>query len=490
IITLAMYGLASYYLVSVLCDGFKFKIKLLLTLIIVAVSLSLMEYMNETLYWLSAMHYVWTQAFLIFAFALALKALNGSKGAFILCLIILFLDGITLEQPVIFSGVAAFLAAIYYLYKGERQKFLICAAFWLACIAGFLVMYLAPGTAHRVAAIAANKVKFNANYTEPHGTQLILNLIKIAISGGVMTAGKFFSKPFIYVFILFTPCIAENIKIKFNLRLKVWQIILFVLMVDVGMNLITGATAGGALYSRTESIALCLMSGVWFALFGFCWRNEKILSRIKNFKIFKLRYALLILCLLAAPNFTYVIRDLKIAPEYVANNAARLESALSQHKAGVENVIVPYLDPKPKLLFVGDLVSYEDDIANWVNKSYAGYYGLNKITPVPKSILNDQDKIKRWLNGDISVVNTDEESDASFIYDIAVMYDAQSSMGKAAKDTDKAIKLYNKASQLGHNQANRSLARVYLTNPKYKNYLTGAYWLARYIIGSSFPFAI
>ena len=44
IITLAMYGLASYYLVSVLCEGFKFKIKLLLTLIIVAVSLSLMEY--------------------------------------------------------------------------------------------------------------------------------------------------------------------------------------------------------------------------------------------------------------------------------------------------------------------------------------------------------------------------------------------------------------------------------------------------------------
>ena len=286
------------------------------------------------------------------------------------------------------------------------------------------------------------------------------------------------------------PCIAENLKINFKFRLKAWQIILLVILTAFFNQAICAFAAGFHLAPRAETFALWTMLVLWFSLFGFCYRSEKILSRIKNFKIFKLRYALLILCLLAAPNFTYVIRDLKIAPEYVANNAARLESALSQHKAGVENVIVPYLDPKPKLLFVGDLVSYEDDIANWVNKSYAGYYGLNKITPVPKSILNDQDKIKRWLNGDISVVNTDEESDASFIYDIAVMYDAQSSMGKAAKDTDKAIKLYNKASQLGHNQANRSLARVYLTNPKYKNYLTGAYWLTRYIIGSSFPFAI
>ena len=123
--SILLYILAAYFLVSTLCYDFKLKLKILLTLIIVAVTLGTMEATNETLYWLAAMHYIWSEAFLIFAFALALKALNGSKGAFILCLIILFIDGITLEQPVIFSGVISFLAALYYLYKGERQKFLI-----------------------------------------------------------------------------------------------------------------------------------------------------------------------------------------------------------------------------------------------------------------------------------------------------------------------------------------------------------------------------
>lgn len=484
--SILLYILAAYFLVNTLCYDFKLKLKILLTLIIVAVTLGTMKAMNETLYWLAAMHYIWSEAFLIFAFALALKALNGSKGAFILCLIILFIDGITLEQPVIFSGVAAFLAAIYYLYKGERQKFLICAAFWLACIAGFLVMYLAPGTAKRF----ATHKSYNAEFFDAKLSVLILKLLRISVVSGAMTAFKFFSKPVIYVFILFVPCIAERINFKF--KLKVWHIILWVILTDILMQLVLAATNGSGLEiaGRVESISLWLMLAVWCSMFGFCWRSEKILSRIKNLKIFKLRYALLILCLLAAHNFTYVIRDLKIAPEYAANNAARLESALSQHKAGVENVIVPYLDPKPKLLVFLDLVSSSSSSIYWINQNYASYYGLKNIYAVPTSIYGDQDKISKFLDGDISVIDFEAETDAGFIYDIALMFDSQATQTNLPKNTLKAIELYNKAAQLGHNQSNRALARLYLTNPEYKNYFKAAYWLARYIIGSSFPFAI
>ena len=477
--SILLYILAAYFLVNTLCYDFKLKLKILLTLIIVAVTLGTMESMNETLYWLAAMHYIWSEAFLIFAFALALKALNGSKGAFILCLIILFIDGITLEQPVIFSGVAAFLAAIYYLYKGDRQKFLICAVFWLACIAGFLVMYLAPGTAVR---LRVEKESVN-NFDLPLAT-FVLRMLRISFLRGAVTAFKFFISPIIYVFILFVPCIAE--RINFKLRLKAWHIVLCMMITAVAMQAICAFAAGYALAPRAETFALWFMLAVWVFMFGFCYRNEKVLSCIKNLKIFKLRWLALILCLVIAPNFGHLIRDLKIAPAYWADHDERIEIMLNNKQHGIEDFAVPYIHHRPTLLFNSDLLN---DTQHWVNKSYANYFGANNIVSAPRTIYKDEQAVQRWLNGDISVVNVDVETNPRFIYAIANMYDSQSS-SKNIKDDAKAIELYTRAAHMGDNQANRSLARVYLTNPKYKNYLTGAYWLARYIIGSIFPFAI
>lgn len=481
--SILLYILAAYFLVNTLCYDFKLKLKILLTLIIVSVMLGTTEAINETLYWLAAMHYIWSEAFLIFAFALALRALNGSKISFILCLIILFIDGITLEQPVIFSGVISFLAALYYLYKGERQKFLICAAFWFACIAGFLVMYLAPGTAHRM--MSERK---NANNFDLSRGAFILSMLRVIFLYGTVTVCKFFVKPIIYIFILFLPCIAENLKINFKFRLKAWQIILLVILTAFFNQAICAFAAGFHLAPRAETFALWTMLALWFSLFGFCYRNEKILSRIKNLKIFKLRYILLIICLLAMPNFVNGLRDLKIAPAYRAANEYNAKIVLENKQNGNEDVAVPFVTQRPWLLFYGDLSASKAD--NWANKSFANYYGVQSAFPVPYAIHKDQDKIKKYLDGDASLLNPDSETNALFIYDMALMFDAQATQTNLPKDTPKAIELYNKAAHLGHNQSNRALARLYLTNPEYKNYFKAAYWLARYIIGSSFPFAI
>lgn len=477
--SILLYILAAYFLVNTLCYDFKLKLKILLTLIIVAVTLGTMEAMNETLYWLAAMHYIWSEAFLIFAFALALRALNGSKISFILCLIILFIDGITLEQPVIFSGVISFLAALYYLYKGERQKFLICAAFWLACIAGFLVMYLAPGTAVR---LRVEKESVN-NFDLPLAT-FVLRMLRISFLRGTVTAFKFFISPIIYVFILFVPCIAE--RINFKLRLKAWHIVLCMMITAVAMQAICAFAAGYALAPRAETFALWFMLAVWVFMFGFCYRNEKVLSCIKNLKIFKLRWLALIVCLIISPNFVNVISDLKIAPAYCAAYAERVEIVSSNTQNVNENLAVPFIANRPRLLFLAD-TAYSGICGN---DAYANYLGVNNIVPVPRNAYQNGNDMQQWLNGDISVLNINEEMDAAIIYDIGSMYDSQVAGTNVKKDNAKAIELYQRSSSMGYNQANKSLVRVYFTNPQYKNYSKAAYYVARYIIGSIFPFAI
>ena len=477
--TFLFYIAAAYFLVNTLCNDFKFKIKVLLTLIITAVTIATMEAMNETIYWLAAMHYIWSGAFLILAFALALKALNGSIAAFVSCLIILFIDGIMLEQPVIFQGVAAFLAALYFLWKGERRKALICGSFWLVSIAGFLVIYLAPATANR---IKADRTFVN-NFNLPTAV-FVLRMLRVTFLHGSVTAIKFFIKPVIYVFILFVPCIAE--RINFKLKLRAWHIVVCVIITAFFNQAISTFSVGYHLPRRAESFALWTMLAIWFCMFGFYWRNEKVLSHIKSLKIFQLRWLALIVCLIISPNFVNVISDLKIAPKYWAAYAERVEIVRGNKQNLNENFAVPFIANRPRLLFLAD-TAYSGICGN---DAYANYLGVNNIVPVPRNAYQNGNDMQKWLNGDISVLNINEEMDAAIIYDIGSMYDSQVAGTNVKKDNAKAIELYQRSSSMGYNQANKSLVRVYFTNPQYKNYSKAAYYVARYIIGSIFPFAI
>ena len=64
------------------------------------------------------------------------------------------------------------------------------------------------------------------------------------------------------------------------------------------------------------------------------------------------------------------------------------------------------------------------------------------------------------------------------------------SVFKLEKDNKKAVELYQKVSSRGYNQANRSLARIYLTDKDLKDYSQGIYWLSRYLLGLIIPSAI
>lgn len=486
-LTIITYALAVYFCASTVSQKSSRKTKILFTLIITAVTLAALMSLNETLYWLSGMPYFWNTSLLLVELALGIKAIRGSKISFWLCILVLLTNGMMLEQPCIYQGVFAFLAAILFMLRGNKRSAKICWIFWFVSITAFLIMWFAPSTARRM-----------AHFQTSTFHRIIYGFV-IGFSFGTVWTVRFFLKPIIYIFLLFLPDIAKNFSPfdeKLAQKIKAWHICLTCAVIIIFMEALGGWTEGQELTARVGSLTIWSAGFTWFLMWAFLYRNEKIISRIENLKIYKYKWLLVLIYILCSINTANLVHDFKIAPEFRAQCEERAK-IFSDAKARGETRATAPLIARPKLLGYGD-VSY-NPYSGW-NTLYANYYGMEGLTAVPRSIYGDEKATQRWLSGEIEVLNFDQETDSAMLRTIGHMLDTKvpvsvdkqsdTTITKGRRDNKAAMSLYRKAALMGDNQSNRSLARLYFTDKENKNYFQGVYWLSRYILGLILPFAV
>lgn len=445
------------------------KNKILITLIITASTLAFIYSLNETLYWLSGSPYFWCTSLLLLSIVSVKKAFDGSKIAFWLSEILCILNGTLLEQPCLFQGIFAFIAMIYFAFKRERKRALICGTFWLTSIAAFLVIYFAPGTQSRML------VTYYIT-TLSLGRRLI-NATVIALSHGTFTIIKFFVKPLVYVFLLFMPLIAKKIPAS-NIKLKIWQIIFITALFAPLMQFLEGFAVGMGFQDRAISLTLWYMLFVWCALFTFCYRGR--LTTSEKFADFsrKYRYPMLILALLISYNFVNGVKFLQIGPKYLSEQRTRLQSIYDQKAAGNENVVLTMIKDIPALTMPNPSTFLS---MTWL----ADYYGFKNVLLIPEELSGDVAAINEIRNGNYKSIAEVIDTNVSLVELLAFHSDPMlqpdiKTSGGLEISYKEAERWHRLGAANGNVQSMRSLSRLIYTQDKSLNgILRALYWLTR-----------
>ena len=470
-LTLLTYILSLCFFMNNILSKSSFWERIFLSLLITSATLAVLPSLNETFYWLCGMPYFWTTTFMILILSLAVRAFRGGKIAFWLCLLLTFLNGTILELPCVFQGVVSFLVALYFLWRGERRKAAMSGAFWLASVAAFLVIYLAPGTAVRMGGLAQMP-------TLSH----LIRTLAVASAFGVFTVVKFFIKPVVWAFLLFMPVIAKNVPLldeKLAPRVRAWHIVLVTSLFAPLMQAIGGWAQGSGLELRGENLIAWMMGAVWVSLWSFGYRQEQGLEKIQSSRLFAWRWPLLLLSLLVSYNFIELIGDLKIAPHFAAENQVRDELMVEQREAGIQNVVLPRLETRPKLLFFNDLRPWP---SNWMNGAFASYYGVETVSVLPSPLCEDEESLRQLREGRPDPLEKFAgQGDSIMCFLVGELYDPFFvGMEGVAKAPEKALQWYTRAAEDGNAQACRRLTRLYFlydTSPQ--KYLKAAYWFMR-----------
>lgn len=336
-------------------------------------------------------------------------------------------------------------------------------------ILAFLMMYLAPGTSVRMGAM-------------PEFSTRILRTLMISVSFGGTLILNFFTTPAIYAFLLFLPSILNFVpalNIKSAARLRGWHICLIVAAIAPLMESLAGWATLGRLPLRAENLTLSLMALAWIFLWSFCYRSEAFITRIQLLSIYRLRGALLALCLLLSANFMALISDLKIAPLFRSEIDARQAIMEREKSEGNVDIILPLLTLKPKLLIYSDLRWFDEDAKG--NMAYAIYHGLRSVRAFP-SYMVEEAKIN-FLNKREDLVvellkKSDDPEDWRTVGDI---YESITpSMPNVPKDDAMAAFWYLKAAEHGDKKAIIRLSRLYATGTGVeKDYFKATCWLLR-----------
>jgi len=444
------------------------KNKILLTAIITASTLAFNSALNETLYWLNGAHYFWCQSLFILALGLAVKALRDSKFTLLICVIVLFLNGIMHEQICIFQGILAFIAMIYFYYDRDKKRALICCILWLTSIAAFCVSYFSPGTVARMSSSYLNDIPIIKRFT---------NAAVVACSHGLFTIIKFFVKPLNYVFLLFLPLIAKKIPAA-KIKLKIWQIVILTALIAPLMQFLEGYGLGIGFPDRAVSLTLYCMFVVWCLLFSFFYRGK--ITTSEKFSDFsrKFRYPFLIFALLISFNFIDAVIALKIAPAYKAEHSARVQSISEQKAAGVSEIIVKRFDIRPALI-------YDDFSCGKISGFAAKSYGVENFWNLPGELIGDTEAFNDIRNGNTKPLIKFAEKDMRILESIAVACDPmQNREQKNSMGLEVSYKEAERWNRLGASHGNpqsmRSLSRLIYTQDKsFHGILRALYWLMR-----------
>ncbi len=407
--------------------------------------------------------------------AWAVKALQGSKSAFLACLIVLFINGTLIELPCIFQGVFAFIAMIYFAFKREKKSALICCSFWLVSIAAFCFLYYAPSTTARMAKHIPNDFQVFASHLK---RTLLIGSIQ-----GFLTTIKFFATPMTYVFLMFLPLIAKKIPVK-NTKLKIRHVVIIMYLIAVLMQAVHGWGLSGRLPERGETTALLCMGITWCWLLGRFYRGK--LTTSEKFADFsrKFRYPVLILALLISFNFWEVIENLKIAPEYRAEQVARYEYILEQKKAGAENITVTFFENRPRLI-LGDLSTTPE------SGNFAKYFGIKSILAIPKELSGDIEAINElWKGRSTPLIKIAEAGNTDFIYELGLksepfLQHTINALGHLPHglevSAEQAEKWQRMGANLGDARCMWPLARLIFNRDKsFKGIAEAIYWVVRY----------
>ncbi len=460
-----IYTLACLVLVSVIFPALTLFAKLSLSLMVCALTLCFTYSLNETFYWLAGgMTYFVAQVMIVLALALAIKAYRGSRSSFILCMIVLFLNATNLEQPCVFQGVIAFAAMIYFFARVNKRAALMSGAYWLVSVAGFCIMYFAPGTAVRMGA---------GTLKSPSVFAMIRNGLILAFSMGVMNIFQFFFKPLTYTMLLFLPAIAEKIPPadeKLSRRLRAWHIIAAVSAVSMSMQFIVGAVMYRGLPPRGVSLSLWLMYFTWNTLLIFFYRGRLIHS--KGFKNFcaKFRWPVLILSVLVSANFRDCVNNLRIAPEYAAEYDSITESMKAQSRRGEKILTAPRIKARPNLLYWNiEYMSAHENIAK--------YYGGEKFYIIPEELSQNPEAVKKLTSGNLEpFAELADKGDTEAARIIGNYRDPRNNArNPAAWNPEEAEKYYRIGAENGNAFCMRPLARMVYT----KNLPEGIYWLVK-----------
>ena len=450
-LTIFLYAAAVYVLTGVAAPQTSLRQRGVWSLAVTAVTLSFLYSCPETLYWVVGMPYIWQMALFFLALSLALRAFRTGRFGldFFLCLMVLFGNGTLLETGAVVQGVVAFLLALGSLRRGDRRRAAMAASFWFISVVAFLVVYLSPGTA----------IRMGENLRIPF-LMRVGRTLGLSALGTFQSLVRFFLHPVVYVFFLFLPGIVENVKLfsgRAVSRLKPWHSVPAIAFWAFLMNIMGVWSLGALLSPRMETLSMWLMAVAWFFFWTFCCRPEALLSRVRASRFFARRWLLLALCLIVSTNFTDLLGDLAIAPDYAAENRLREEVIAQQKAKGEKRAVVPLLTAKPRLLLFSDLLP---DTASNVRLIYALYHGLDTVKAVPRLIYDDSELLAQRLGG--SPVPLERAAAAGDAVAMSLLGDYY-----APIDRPRAMEWYQQAADHGHDPARLKLARLYVRREEY-----------------------
>jgi hypothetical protein len=469
IVTCLLNICALYGVLHVTANNMGHARKLLIALLLQAAWLATITGLNENFYWMDAMGYTWGGTLLLFTSAFLIALLK--KGApdaklIIACCILLFVAGNFGPQMGLFSCAALF--CLFCVCVFEKRKFASICLLSATCVAfaGFLVLYLSPGTAVRMGG---------------GGRNISQTLGVAAIFGGI-TVLKFFMKPVVYLAILYMPVLADHLEPfdkNITARLKARHIFLSIAAISAFQQAIAGWATGVGLPARAEGLAIWIMGAAWLFLWGFGYRNEATFEKIRSLRIYPWRGVLLALCLALNSNFISLIQDLRIAPLYAAEQRNREASILRQKNEGKTDIIVSALTVKPSLLFFSDVRPSPND---WKNQSFAAYWGVRSISALPVPLLNDERARRNFQEGKLEGMEAlADAGDPEVQFMLGEIYDATfAPSNEVPKDNATAAKWYRMAADQGYAPAQRRLSRFYALGMGIpKNYFYAVTWLLR-----------
>jgi len=324
---------------------------------------------------------------------------------------------------------------------------------------GLGLVYLSPATQIRM------QVESVAYGTRP---QNVLVTLKIATRHGLLTAVKFFSKPVLYLGLLFMPLLARRVPaIQLRIRARLWHILAILIGVSCFYQALHGWSRGVELPERMIARAYWNMAALWSLFLVFFYRNDSLAKRIEEHWTYRKRYPILAACLLLNSNFLSLLDSYASGPKFTLQLEARHSYIASQKVAGNLELVVPALTVPQKLFPCSDVTGNRD---HWVNKAVAECMGLKSIRAVRLSAEVDTDVLK--IRGLAEAGNPEAEFMLAQLYDprIPASDSNPSAFSESeplkgtlpAKDPISAFQWYRRSACQGHISSRRVLVDLYL----------------------------
>jgi hypothetical protein len=468
----ALLNIAVFYaFLTAIAERMSTNKKFLMALLLQAVWFSYMSGLNENFYWLCGMPYTWTATLSLLIAATLVYVLRKQNRGILFALLpgLVLFNGTILEQTSLAQIGIFFLLTLYYIRRRERHSIWTTGTAFIAATAAFLVMYFAPGTANRMSA----GLGLSRN---------ILQTLAVAVVFGGLTTLKFFTKPIVYLVILYMPAIAKAIPpfdAKATALLRVKYIVLSVILVAAGNQAIHGFALGTPLPLRAEGLAMWMMAAVWLFLWVFGYRNEELFAKIEKLRIYPWRNLIVVLCLLFSPNFIALTRDIRIAPLYAQEMEERYASTERQQREGKKIIFLPSLEFIPKSIFYLDLTLHPGSGLN--NVGYSEYWGVDATVCYPRVLMSYSEEFNSLQEVVERLKLTADDGNPEILFKLGEVYDSVFPVADGfPKDNAHAAQYYLQAAWQGYAPAQSRLIRMYGTGVGVpKDYFRALAWLLR-----------